>query len=112
MRTATNNPFEPGSDRIPQVWAGRHEQLADWRDRLRPRRAAGQYERGRTLLGEPGIGKSVLVRRIASDAARAGDWVTPQVRVPRGVSPLPLLAEALLDLADVAGPVPAGEADR
>lgn len=103
MRTSTNNPFEPGSDRIPQVWAGRHEQLADWRDRLRPRRASGQYERGRTLLGEPGIGKSVLIRRLANEAVGDGDWVTPQIRVPRGVSPLPLVAGAILDLADTAG---------
>jgi hypothetical protein len=103
VRSATNNPFEPGSDRVPQVWAGRHDRLADWRDRVRPRRAGGQYERGRTLLGEPGIGKSVLVRRLAADATQAGDWVTPQIRVPRGVNPLPLLAEHLLDLADLAG---------
>lgn len=102
MRSATNNPFEPGSDRIPQVWAGRHEQLADWRDRLRPRRASGQYERGRTLLGEPGIGKSVLARRIATDAVRGGDLATPQVRIPRGGDPLALLSDALLALADAA----------
>lgn len=103
IRMPTNNPFEPGSDRIPQVWAGRHDELADWRDRIRPRRAAGLYERGRTLLGEPGIGKSVLVRRIADDAARSGDWVTPQIRLPRGVHPLPLLAGAVLELAEGAG---------
>lgn len=102
QRTPTTNPFEPGSDRIPQVWAGRQEQLADWRDRLRPRRVAGQYERGRTFLGEPGIGKSVLVRRLANDASHQGDWVTPQVRVPRGVNPLPLVAESVLDLAEQA----------
>lgn len=102
-RTPTNNPFEPGADRIPPVWAGRQPELSDWRDRLRPRRAGGQAERGRTLLGEPGIGKSVLVRRIAADATDQGDWVTPQVRIPRGVDPIPLVAEAVLDLADQAG---------
>lgn len=111
VRNATNNPFEPGSDRIPRVWAGRQRQLADWRDRLRPRRAGGLYERGRTLLGEPGIGKSVLVRRLAADAARDGDLVTPQVRIPRGVDPVPLLAGALLDLADQAG-LPSAREDR
>lgn len=103
MRTPLNNPFEPGSDRIPAVWAGRQELLADWRDRVRVRREVGEYERGRTVLGEPGIGKSVLVRRIASDAAQSGDWVTSQLRIPRGESPLRLLAEAALDLADAAG---------
>lgn len=103
MRDATTNPFEPGSDRVPQVWAGRHAQLADWRDRVRPRRLGGQGERGRTLLGEPGIGKSVLARRIAAAAVEEGDLVTEQVRLPRGVDPLPLLGRALLEVADDAG---------
>lgn len=110
MRTPRDNPFEPGADRVPQVWAGRHEFLADWHDRLRPRRAIGQNERGRTLLGDPGIGKSVLVRRITRDARQAGDWVTPQVRIPRGVDPLPLVAAAVLDLAEDAGLVAAADA--
>ena len=109
MRSPRNNPFEPGADRIPQVWAGRHDQLADWRDRLRPRRAIGQNERGRTLLGEPGIGKSVLARRIARAAADTGDWVTPQVRIPRGVDPMPLLASAVWQLAEDAGVASAAE---
>lgn len=103
MRTAVNNPFEPGSDRIPQVWAGRQRELSAWRDRVRPRRVAGLYERGTTLLGEPGIGKSVLVARIAGDAFRGGDLVTDQIRVPRGVDPTPLVARALLELAQQAG---------
>lgn len=103
LRSATTNPFEPGADRVPLVWAGRHDLLADWHDRLRPRRVAGQNERGRTLLGDPGIGKSVLVRRIARDARTAGDWTTPQVRLPRGVDPLPLLSSAVVDLAEDAG---------
>lgn len=110
IRLPANNPFEPGADRVPQVWAGRREELSDWRDRLRPRRAIGQNERGRTLLGDPGIGKSVLVRRIAREAADLGDWVTPQVRIPRGVDPLPLLARAVIDLAEQAGV--AAAADR
>lgn len=100
VRAPINNPFEPGSDRIPTVWAGRVEQLSDWRDRLRPRRASGQYERGRTYLGEPGIGKSVLARRIVRDADQRGDLATRQVRVPRGGNPVALLSEALLELAD------------
>lgn len=103
MRSPVTNPFEPGSDRVPQVWAGRHDLLADWRDRVRPRRLAGQGERGRTFLGEPGVGKSVLVRRIASAAADEGDVVTEQVRVPRDADPIPLVATALLDVAERAG---------
>jgi hypothetical protein len=46
-----------------------------------PRRGAGIYERGRIVLGEPGIGKSVLVNRIAADATADGHWVLPAVRL-------------------------------
>lgn len=103
MRDALDNPFSPGSDTIPEVWAGRTEQLSDWRDVVRPRRLAGLPERGRTILGEPGLGKSSLVRKIAQEASRAGDWVTPQLRIPAGSDPLKLVADAVLKLADAAG---------
>ncbi|WP_066522860.1 AAA family ATPase [Curtobacterium ammoniigenes] len=103
MRTPLNSPFLPGSDSIPAVWAGRTPQLSDWHDVLRPRRLAGLAERGRAILGEAGLGKSTLVRRIARDASAAGDWVTPQLRIPLGADPLKLLASALLALADEAG---------
>lgn len=103
MRSAINNPFNPGSDVVPQVWAGRTAQLQDWRAALRPRLTRGLPERGRTILGEPGLGKSALVRRIAAEAADQGDWVTRQIRVPSGSDPLKLVADALLDLAHAAG---------
>lgn len=102
MRTPLNCPFLPGSDQVPEIWAGRIEQLSDWRDVLRPRRLAGLYERGRTVLGEAGLGKSALVRRIARDAEHRGDWVTPQVRIPSGTDPLKIVASAVLELADTA----------
>ncbi|OEI69392.1 AAA family ATPase [Curtobacterium sp. ER1/6] len=103
MRSPVTNPFQPGSDIVPDVWAGRVEQLSDWRDVVRPRRHAGLYETGRTILGEPGTGKSSLVRRIARLAAEAGDWVTPQLRMPAGADPIRLVASAILRLADTAG---------
>ena len=97
LRSPTNNPFLPGSDRVPEVWAGRAEELADWSEIVRPRRVSGLYERGRAYLGEFGIGKSVLVNRIAADAAADGDWVPERVRVAVAADPLRLLAEALHD---------------
>lgn len=103
MRTPLDSPFSPGSDIVPQVWAGRTAQLSDWRDVLRPRRLSGVYERGRTILGEAGLGKSSLVRRIALEAEAAGDWVTPQLRIPVNADPLKKVAEALLAVADTAG---------
>ncbi|MCJ1704167.1 MULTISPECIES: AAA family ATPase [unclassified Rathayibacter] len=103
MRNSLDNPFSPGSDAVPEIWAGRTTQLSDWRDVLRPRLARGLPERGRTILGEPGLGKSALVRRIARDASVDGDWVTPQLRIPSGADPLKLVAAALLALAEAAG---------
>lgn len=103
MRRPVDSPFSPGSDTIPSVWAGRAAQLSDWEDVLRPRRLAGIAERGRTVLGEAGLGKSALVRRIADGARSKGDWVTDQLRIPTGTDPLKRLAAALLDLARGAG---------
>lgn len=111
MRDALDNPFSPGSDTVPAVWAGRVAQLSDWRDVLRPRLIAGLPERGRTILGEPGLGKSSLVRRIAQRASEAGDWVTPQLRIPSGSDPLKRVAAAVLQLADQAG-LPASREQR
>ena len=103
MRRPLDSPFSPGSDTVPQVWAGRAAQLSDWRDVLRPRRLGGIAERGRTILGEAGTGKSSLVRKIAADAAQGGDWVTSQLRIPAGADPLKRVAVALIDLAREAG---------
>ncbi|WP_413320283.1 AAA family ATPase [Agrococcus sp. 1P02AA] len=111
MRDARDNPFSPGADIVPEIWAGRTEQLSDWRDVVRPRLLAGLPERGRTILGEPGLGKSSLVRRIAQQAASDGDWVTPQLRIPSGADPLKLVAAAVLQLARQAG-LPASREQR
>lgn len=111
MRSAINNPFTPGSDIVPQIWAGRITQLNDWESVVRPRRLAGLPERGRTILGEAGLGKSTLVRRIATMAEQRGDWVTPQLRIPMGADPLKVVASAILTLADKAG-LPTSRARR
>src|SRR5699024_6505408 len=103
MRTPLDTRVSPGAAAGRQVWAGRTAQLSDWRDALRPRRLAGIHDRGRTVLGEAGLGKSSLVRRIAGDASRRGDWVTPQLRIPSGADPLKRVASALMDLAEQAG---------
>lgn len=99
MRSPANNPFVPGSDRVPEIWAGRALELADWRDVLTPRRLAGVYERGRIVVGEFGIGKSVLVNRIATEASEAGHWVAGHVRVPVGADALALVAESIREVA-------------
>ncbi len=95
IRTAVNNPFAPGSGSVPEVWVGRDDELADVDRRLVPRRRAGLFERGRAFLGDPGIGKSVLVNRIADELIADGNLVTPPLRLAGGRDPLAALAGAL-----------------
>lgn len=96
---------------MPAVWVGRAEQMFDWQSIVRPRLRAGQSERGRTIVGEPGVGKSTLVRRIAEMAETDGDWVTRQIRIAVGTDPLKRVAEGVLGLADRAG-LAAGREER
>lgn len=98
MRSSLNNPFLPGSDTVPEVWAGRAAELAEADTVVTVRRLGGVHERGRAVLGEFGIGKSVLVNRIALEAEADGHWVAPAVRVPLGIDPVTLLLEALREL--------------
>ena len=65
-----------------------------------PRRQAGLFERGRTYLGDPGLGKSVLVNRIAEERRGAGDLVAGPLRLARGRDPLAALAAALRPLVE------------
>lgn len=99
MRTVLNNPFTPGSGAIPEIWVGRDDELADVEARLVPRRSAGLFERGRTYLGDAGLGKSVLVNRIAEERRRGGDLVAGPLRLARGRDPLAALAAVLAPLA-------------
>jgi len=92
------SPFLPGSDAVPTIWAGRELELAD-AHRVARRRLQGIYERGRLITGEFGIGKSVLVNRIAQDFRAAGHLVTRAVRLPQHRDPLPLFADAVAELA-------------
>lgn len=103
VRTVLNNPFAPGSGAVPEIWVGRDDELADIDARLVPRRAAGLFERGRTYLGDPGLGKSVLVNRVADERRGKGDLVAEPLRLARGRDPLAALARALQPL------IPAGE---
>ncbi len=103
MRSPRTNPFLPGSDAIPPVWAGRVLEIADFHDVVAPRRLAGIYERGRIVLGEPGIGKSVLVNRLAGEALADGHWVLPGVRLAVGDDAVRRLLTAVRSLLESAG---------
>jgi hypothetical protein len=99
-RSPVTNPFVPGSDAVPTVWAGRALELADVREVVRARRIAGVYERGRVVLGPPGIGKSVLLNRIAQDLTAAGDIVLPAVRLSRDTAPVEALVRTVRTAAE------------
>lgn len=99
VRSPVNSPFAPGSDHIPEVWAGRQAELADFELVAAPRRLAGVYDRGRVVLGEPGIGKSVLVGRIARQASAEGHWVAEAIRLAAGEQAVARLAATVRALA-------------
>lgn len=102
MRTALECPFVPGAGRVPEVWAGRETELADAAVAAR-RRLGGVYDRGRAVLGEYGLGKSVLVNRIAEDFRTQGHLVAEPVRIPAGGDPIALLARVLGELVRTHG---------
>ena len=99
MRRAVDCPFSVQPDVVPPIWAGRHDEVNDWLDVIRPRLVDGLSERPRLILGEAGLGKSTLVRKITDEARAEGDLVTGQLRIPLGGDPLAILGAALLDLA-------------
>lgn len=99
MRRAVDCPFSVQPDVVPPIWAGRHKEVNDWSDIIRPRRVDGLSERPQLILGEAGLGKSTLVRKISEEARNEGDLVTGQLRIPLGGDPLSILGAALLDLA-------------
>ena len=98
-RDRTNNPFLPGAGAVPEVWIGRREFLDD-HDVARLTRLRGTYTSGTVLIGPSGIGKSVLVNRLAARSADDGDLVLDAVRVARRSDPLSQLAGAVRATAD------------
>jgi len=93
-RSMDSNPFRPGFGAVPEVWVGREEVLAKF-ERERRERLAGQYTRGTVLVGPSGVGKSVLVNRMADESAARGDVVLEAVRVAKRTDPIAQLAGAV-----------------
>ncbi len=74
-RTAQNNPFTPGYGAVPEVFAGRRTEFADFDDVIVPRLREGIYEQARLLTGDRGVGKTVFLLHLEQDTRQQGDWV-------------------------------------
>ena len=97
MRSATDNPFTPGYGVVPQVFAGRQPEFADFEGVVLKRVAEGIYEPARLLTGDRGMGKTALLKQFEAEAIEAGHWVV-RVSAVRGDAIIADLLEALANV--------------
>ncbi|QDQ99514.1 ATP-binding protein (plasmid) [Tomitella fengzijianii] len=71
------NPFTPGSGLRPPALEGRGKQIDDF-DLIVARSKRRQYDRGMMLSGLRGVGKTVLLNRLAEHAENQG-WMVAQM---------------------------------
>jgi Cdc6-like AAA superfamily ATPase len=76
------NPFAPGAGSRPPELAGREELLAQAQLALQ-RIRLGRSEKSQMLLGLRGVGKTVLLNRIAEQAEALG-YEQVQLEAPEG----------------------------
>jgi hypothetical protein len=74
-RAPARSPFTPGYGVLPQVWAGREREFRDFDEVVIPRVRARVYEQARIVVGNRGVGKTVLLTQLADEAADTGDLV-------------------------------------
>jgi hypothetical protein len=77
MRQA--NPYRPGSDRAPGVLAGRGEVLGAAAEAIDGAALGGRTPVPLVLVGDRGVGKSVVLAEIATMAADRYGWLTVPV---------------------------------
>lgn len=94
MRSRDSNPFRPGAGAVPDVWVGRQQLLLEHARRRRDR-TRGRYTTGVVIVGPSGIGKSVLVNRMATDGTADGDVLVEPVRIAKRSDPVAQLAGAV-----------------
>lgn len=102
LRTPATDPFTPGYGVVPQVFAGRQAEFADFEGVVLRRVAAGTYEPARLLTGDRGMGKTALLKQFEAEAMEAGHWVA-RVSAVRGDAVLADLTEAVVDALDDVG---------
>jgi type II secretory pathway predicted ATPase ExeA len=73
-----HNPYEPGAGRPPAALVGRDQILDEWCEVVLPRGENGRSVQSIALYGLRGVGKTVLLSRLAQEA-RNRDWVVAQI---------------------------------
>lgn len=101
------NPYAPGAGQRPPELAGRDEQVAQF-DIVLERVVRGRPERSMILTGLRGVGKTVLLNTLRSQAVRA-DWGTGKLeaRPDQGLR-RPLGAALHMAVRELAHPDPSG----
>lgn len=89
----TRNPFAPGAGARPPELAGR-ESIIDAANVAMQRIRSGRQEKSQMLLGLRGVGKTVLLNRLAQLAEDMGSIVVP-LEAPEGQRLAAFLAPAL-----------------
>ena len=103
-RDPARNPFTPGFGALPRVFAGRRGEFADL-DHMVQRLRGGIHSQPRLVVGDRGMGKTVLLREFEENLREDGQWVVRAVATP-GDAVIGRLSSRLgevLDTADVAG---------
>jgi len=101
------NPYAPGAGQRPPELAGRDVQLEAFRFVLE-RVAKGRPERSIVLVGLRGVGKTVLLNAMRSQAVRAG-WGTGKLEArPDQAIRRPLGAALHMALRELGHPAPTG----
>jgi hypothetical protein len=97
------NPYSPGAGRQPAALVGRQPQLQAWRV-ARKRIERGTDAQPMVLYGLRGVGKTVLLTKLAREA-QDDDWLVAQIEAGAGKTLRESLVEALYGpLADLATP--------
>ena len=84
MRTRTPNPYRPGFNQAPVVFAGRDDVIDGADEALEVAAYDGRTPRPLVLVGPRGLGKTVTLGEISDLAARKLSWPTVHVEAKPG----------------------------
>ena len=102
------NPYRPGFNQAPLLLAGRDDVLDGAVDALEQAALDARTPRPLVVVGSRGVGKTVLLTRLADLAAERFGWLTVHVEVRPHQRFTDLLAARLLEAAAVLTDAPPG----